>query len=501
MQRIQPPFNRTGLHPKPDRAKRPELEGLENRLLLYAALGDQWTYSNRITYSLMPDGTNIGGTPSALFQTLNANIPTATWQQQIAQAASLWEDAANVNLSLVSDDGLPEGTSGDQQGDSRFGDIRIGAIPLPSGVLAETFLPPPANGGTDAGDIVLNSTVNWQVNSNYDLMTVVAHEFGHALGLGESTVPSAVMYGTYNGIKQALASDDIAGIQSIYGAPQFDQFNTGGKRDNTYFTATSINSFIGSNAQLVIPSLDITTAGDSEWFYLNVPASTNGTMTITVQSTNLSLLSPKLQVYNSALALVGQASAVGSTGATISVGAGVQAGQGYYIKVFAAGGPAPIGAYGLLVNFGSQPQSPIPPPYTVVAQEPDRGGGTSDDLAPPGGAQSLSGLTSIGSLSGWCETFMNPPNIDVAGQAPGGTSEPGAQDTFWIGDVSITVMPNSSQNSQGLVLWSLSTTNSADQGSLPIATGPAPSILQALDEALEQLTSDLMGFSFQIGNA
>jgi hypothetical protein len=501
MQRIQPPFNRTGLHPKPDRAKRPELEGLENRLLLYAALGDQWTYSNRITYSLMPDGTNIGGTPSALFQTLNANIPTATWQQQIAQAASLWEDAANLNLSLVSDDGLPEGTSGDQQGDSRFGDIRIGAIPLPSGVLAETFLPPPANGGTDAGDIVLNSTVNWQVNSNYDLMTVVAHEFGHALGLGESTVPSAVMYGTYNGIKQALASDDIAGIQSIYGAPQFDQFNTGGKRDNTYFTATSINSFIGSNAQLVIPSLDITTAGDSEWFYLNVPASTNGTMTITVQSTNLSLLSPKLQVYNSALALVGQASAVGSTGATISVGAGVQAGQGYYIKVFAAGGPAPIGSYGLLVNFGSQAQSPIPPPFTVVAQEPDRGGGTSDDLAPPGGAQSLSGLTSIGSLSGWCETFMNPPNIDVAGQAPGGTSEPGAQDTFWIGDVSITVMPNSSQNSQGLVLWSLSTTNSADQGSLPIATGPAPSILQALDEALEQLTSDLMGFSFQIGNA
>ena len=178
---------------------------------------------------------------------------------------------------------------------------------------AVTFLPPPANGGTDAGDILLNSNVNWQINSNYDLMTVVAHEFGHALGLGESTVSTAVMYGTYNGIKQALASDDISGIQSIYGTRQFDQFNTGGQRNNTFITATNINSFV-KNAQIAIPGLDITTAGDSEWFYVDVPRSSTGTMSVTVQSSNLSLLSPKLQVYNSSLGLVGQAGTVGIAG-------------------------------------------------------------------------------------------------------------------------------------------------------------------------------------------
>ena len=132
-----------------------------------------------------------------------------------------------------------------------------------------TFVPPPANGGTDAGDILLNSNVNWQINSNYDLMTVVAHEFGHALGLGESTVSTAVMYGTYNGIKQSLASDDIAGIQSIYGTRQFDQFNTGGQRDNTYTTATNINSFI-KNAQIAIPG----TGHHDGWGYASGSTST-----------------------------------------------------------------------------------------------------------------------------------------------------------------------------------------------------------------------------------
>ena len=181
-----------------------------------------------------------------------------------------------MNLALVSDGGEPDGTNGDQQDDPRFGDIRIGMVPLPSGVLAETFLPPPANGGTDAGDILFNSTVNWQINSNYDLMTVAAHEFGHALGLGESSVSTAVMYGTYNGIKQALTSDDIAGIDSIYGTRQFDQFNNSGTHNSSLFTAANINSYITSNAQIAIPSLDITTAGQAEWFYVNVPVHHHG---------------------------------------------------------------------------------------------------------------------------------------------------------------------------------------------------------------------------------
>jgi hypothetical protein len=85
------------------------LEDLEDRLLLYSKLGDNWTYGSRITYSFMPDGTNVGGTPSVLFQTLNSNFPTATWQQQLKIAASLWENVTNVNMSLVPDGGQAVG--------------------------------------------------------------------------------------------------------------------------------------------------------------------------------------------------------------------------------------------------------------------------------------------------------------------------------------------------------------------------------------------------------
>src|SRR5262249_50152499 len=94
-------FNRSGARNTRDRVVQPNLEGLEDRLLLYSTLGAQWTYGSRITYSFMPDGTNVGGVPSALFQTLNARFPTASWQQQLKVAASLWENVTNVNMSLV----------------------------------------------------------------------------------------------------------------------------------------------------------------------------------------------------------------------------------------------------------------------------------------------------------------------------------------------------------------------------------------------------------------
>jgi Matrixin len=482
------------------RGARPILEALEQRLLLYSDLGDKWTYDSRITYSFMPDGTSVGGVSSVLFQTLNAKYATTTWEGQIEDAASLWETASNANLAVVSDAGEAVGSNGDQQDDPRFGDIRIGMVPLGAGILAETFLPPTANGGTDAGDILFNSTINWQINSSYDLMTVAAHEFGHALGLGESTVSTAVMYGTYNGVKQTLTSDDISGIQSIYGTRTFDQFNNAGTHNSALFTAANINSYIISN-QIAIPNLDITTGGQAEWFFVNVPATTTGTMKVTVQSSNLSSLAPLLQVYNSSGSLLGQTSAPNTFGATISLSFSVSSGQGYYIKATDAGGAAPAGNYGLLVNFGSSTQSPIAPPNTVVTQQPDGGGGTINNVVVVGGSSKLGGstgglgsgqgnFTAIGALSGWAEDMIitaSTPTSPGSGNLTATVAFDPIGDT---GDSSSTTPFPLVTHGGGIVAIAVNSSGQSPTGSAPLAvvvTGPPIPILQAVDEVLGQL--------------
>jgi hypothetical protein len=193
------------------------------------------------------------------------------------------------------------------------------------------------------------------------------------------------MYGTYNGIKDALTSDDIAGIDSLYAVRQPDQFNSNGHTDSTYANAANINSYIGGNDQLAISGLENMTSVGNEWYYINAPAGTASSMTVTVQSSALSSFAPQFQVYSASLTPLARNSAPEVLGATISsTVTGVSQGTGYYIRVFAAGGPGAIGTYGLLVNFSNSSQSPIAPPNTVVAAQPSQGGGTSDCHAPGG---------------------------------------------------------------------------------------------------------------------
>ncbi|MGO9596628.1 MAG: matrixin family metalloprotease [Isosphaeraceae bacterium] len=462
------------------RTVRPLLENLEDRVLLYNTYGGDWVYGSRITYSFAPDGTSLGGTPSVLFQTLNAKFTQANWQLQFQKAAAVWQAVANINLSQVSDNGSIEGCSGNQQDDPRFGDIRIGMINLgaPS-VLGETFLPPPAYGGTIAGDMFLNSAASWQINTDYDLETVAIHEFGHALGLGESQITTACMYAYYNGVKQSLTSDDIAGIQSIWGAPQPDQFNSNGLSNSNYTSPTNITSYIDSNDQIAIPNLRLLAANKPEWFTVTVPTNTTGTMVVTEQSTSLSMLSPYLYVYTSGLKPLASQSTT-AYGATVSVSVtGVQAGQTYLIRAAGYSAGDPTGTFGLELNFGSQTQSPIPPPNTVVPQQPDEGGGIDYGHSQTITIGHLSGLGYVYSVNTnqGNGTKTPPPNNGAAG----GTAKTVSAPQTTVGTAALVV--TASAQPALLTSGNAAVSNAASSPAV-MTPGSSPLALQALDDSL-----------------
>ena len=216
------------------RAVRPRLEGLEDRFLLYATTGTQWAKPKRITYSFVPDGTNIGGVPSNLQQTLNASFATADWQAQFANAAAVWQKVANINFSQVSDNGSPWGSRGTSRATPGSATSGSAAMPCRAASLRSPISPPPANGGTNAGDMFFNTSQSWQINgTTYDLMTVAVHEFGHALGMGHSSGHrTASMYPAYNATKEAVNTDDTSGIRTIYNARQNDFFDANGANDS-----------------------------------------------------------------------------------------------------------------------------------------------------------------------------------------------------------------------------------------------------------------------------
>ncbi|KAM8977655.1 matrix metalloproteinase-20 [Pelodytes ibericus] len=123
-----------------------------------------------------------------------------------------WSDAAPLNFVKTSQgeaDIMISFENGDH-GDSYPFDG-------PRGTLAHAFAPGEGLGG----DTHFDDAERWTSGNNgFNLFTVAAHEFGHALGLGHSSDSSALMYPTYKyqhptGFR--LPNDDVKGIQALYG--------------------------------------------------------------------------------------------------------------------------------------------------------------------------------------------------------------------------------------------------------------------------------------------
>ncbi len=280
---------------------KPTLELLETRFVPYVLSGQKWASAN-VSASFMPDGTiTDNSAPSSLFAMMNAVAPTVTWEREFARALQTWADVSPLNFHFVADSGAAAGSTGNVQGNSNFGDIRLGARSRTDGFVAFSYYP--SNFSTLGGDEFFNPGYTFHIGTYLDFYSTALHESGHAIGLAHSLLSTAVMYYQITGVYTGLTADDIAGVQAIYGARQPDVYDAVASND-TINTATQLST---KKARQLNISADLTSMSDLDYYQMTVPAETNGNATITLDASQLSLLEGKISVYDGAGNLLGSA--------------------------------------------------------------------------------------------------------------------------------------------------------------------------------------------------
>src|SRR3954471_10051761 len=191
------------------------LERLEDRLTP-ATSGVTWPDGSHLTLSFVPDGTRVGDAPSNLFAALNAVAPTAAWQQAILRAFQSWAAPANVHVGVVADGGQPLGANGVVQGDAKFGDIRVAAVPLGNTNTLITNTQFQWSGTTWSGDVVVNTSNLFSLGGaggTGHLYPAKPNEAGNGLGVLDSTTDTtSAAYYQYVGPKAGLNINDVAAV-------------------------------------------------------------------------------------------------------------------------------------------------------------------------------------------------------------------------------------------------------------------------------------------------
>jgi hypothetical protein len=170
----------------------PDLVISEGQIQDYVYSGRKWT-KQALTY---------------IFQNYTPDLPSNEVRRIIQEALSKWADVTPLSFIETS-------TNADLKISWYSGDHSDGyPFDGPHGILAHAFYP-------ENGKVHFDEDELWTDDdppSGKDFASVALHELGHSLGLAHSNDPRAVMYAYYVGRRRHLKSDDINGIQFIYGS-------------------------------------------------------------------------------------------------------------------------------------------------------------------------------------------------------------------------------------------------------------------------------------------
>lgn len=241
------------------------------------------------------------GTNATVTYDVNANFPDApagTAAQQIAaiqRAASEWKCAGQTPFEFVYGTTTTQSLVAPTDGQNAVFYKHADGL----GALATATWSAFANGDMFGFDIVFYDRMGtsmdfvWAVSpdlSQFDIESVAAHEFGHALGLGHSAVAGATMYATVSPgatANRTLHADDVSGVQSLYGvqatgSPLVTSITPGhgwiGGGDRVRLTGSEL---AGGDPMAVtfggIPATDVTVI-DSHTVECNLPMGTSSNL-------------------------------------------------------------------------------------------------------------------------------------------------------------------------------------------------------------------------------
>lgn len=188
--------------------------------------------SSRVTITYSYNNFLDGG----LKDPAGVTVPEDYLRTVTEEAFGLWAEMAPLHFVEVPDIGTPVFSGNTSSYNAypldSFGQIRlnhrfINGTDAQNGMPTTKALAYFPNGGTSriAGDIHFDNGDPWAIvgtPSEPDVLGILTHEIGHAIGIGHSTIDGAVMFpaalrrmGPGTGI---LTPDDTAAVQARYGA-------------------------------------------------------------------------------------------------------------------------------------------------------------------------------------------------------------------------------------------------------------------------------------------